>query len=120
MTNAKRDGNHVPALTAVSTTDGAIVRVTADPTTGALQTSTSVGGIDSYAINDTENATDTLEYIGREKSGGNYLIQSIDTSSGSGTEVRYATIVNNPSVNTYATAWAGRAGLTYDLYSIAF
>lgn len=70
-----------------------------------------------YAVNDVENASATVTYVGSESVSGTYLIRKIDKTSG--TQVRYATQLNNASVTTYTQAWTNRATLTYDLYSTA-
>jgi len=68
--------------------------------------------------NDVEEASDTLSYVGLEQRDGTWVVQTIDTSSG--TSIRYATVANNAGVADYATAWAARASLVYGIYGEAF
>jgi hypothetical protein len=74
--------------------------------------------LDSFETNDVEKVSNTFTYNGQEDKSGTWCIQSIDSSSGA--SLRYATILNNPSYTNYAAAWAARASLTYDLFSVAF
>ena len=66
---------------------------------------------DPYTLNDFLDG-DPL-YLGKAKSDGTWLVQKYSTSSG---EMRYANLSNNAGVTTYASAWSGRAGLTYGLF----
>lgn len=70
-----------------------------------------------YATNTIDEASDTLTYIGKEDGNGAWLVQKIDTSSG--TVFTYATVTNNPTYTTYSDAWTARASLTYNIYSTA-
>ena len=45
-------------------------------------------------------------------------IQKIDTTVG--TVFTYATIINNPTLTSYSTAWTGRTTATYGTYAEAF
>ena len=88
-------------------------------------TGTVVGGLKrvtikafgDYIANDIEE-TGTTTYIGFENLDGDYFIQRIVESSGR--EIRFATIINNPTRTTYALAWTNRATLTFETYSTAF
>lgn len=53
----------------------------------------------------------TTIYIGKLNTFREWLVQKLDTSSG--TSMTYATVKNNPSVTSYADAWTNRASLTY-------
>lgn len=71
-----------------------------------------------YGMNNIDDTTDaSLQYIGTEDKDGTYCIKKYSTATKA---MVYATILNNPSVTTYATAWAAHTSLTYDIYSIAF
>ena len=74
--------------------------------------------VDGFGINDLEEATDTLIYIGYTDIRGNWLVKRIDLSSGK--EFRYAMNSNNSSYSSYATAWAARASLSYTTYDSIF
>lgn len=71
--------------------------------------------VETYKTNDVEEASATVTYIGSEKSAAGWMVQKIDTTTD--TVMRYASVVNNPAVTTYAAAWTARATLTYDIYS---
>jgi hypothetical protein len=73
------------------------------------------GSSGSAAVYDTNNidaAGSGITYIGKESSGGVYLILKIDESANP-TVFRYATLNNNASVLSYADAWTNRATLSY-------
>ena len=74
--------------------------------------------VDHFGTNDIDEASATLTYIGKEDADGVWVIQKIDESSG--LAIGYATQSNNPSVTSYAEAWANRDSLTYGSYSEAF
>ena len=65
----------------------------------------------TYFLNDFLNG-DSL-YVGKSAGGNTWLVQKFSTTSG---VMLYATQINNPTVTTYADAWAGKAGLTYAQY----
>lgn len=81
------------------------------PTTGGGGCSSGVFG--PYALNDFENGT-TL-YLGKVKSDGTWLLQKYDQGTGA---MRYANVSNNTGVTTYASAWSGRSGLTYNEFQV--
>ena len=66
---------------------------------------------DALALNDFEEASTTLLYLGSTTPQGAYRIERIDLSDG--IVIGYASAVNNPSVTTYSAAWTARATLTY-------
>ena len=70
-----------------------------------------------YNTSDIDEASATVTYIGKMDADGGWMIQKIDTSSG--TAFTYATVLNNPTLTTYALGWAGRATNTYGTYSEA-
>jgi exopolysaccharide biosynthesis protein len=88
----------------------------------SIEAITSDNGIPTfsqYSTNAIDEASATVTYIGKEDKDGNWYVLKIDTSSG--TVFTYATITNNPTQTTgYADAWADRATLTYDIFSVAF
>ena len=69
------------------------------------------GGTVDYLLNDY--ASGTPLYVGKVKADGTWLVQRYNTTTG---EMRYANLSNNAGVNTYASAWGGKSGLTYDLF----
>lgn len=71
-----------------------------------------------YGNNNIDSPSASLTYIGQTDIDGNWLIKKI-VQSGTVTSFTYATIVNNPTVTTYASAWADRTTLTYGAYSEA-
>jgi hypothetical protein len=70
-----------------------------------------------YVANDIEE-TGNLTYIGFENLDGDYFIQKIDATTGK--TIRFATLLNNSTITSYADAWTGRAALQYDTFSTAF
>ena len=89
-----------------------------NPTTGTLDRMTQPSGDSRFATSDIDEASATVTYIGKMDADGGWMIQKIDTSSG--TAFTYATVLNNTSVTSYADAWTARATLTYGTYSQAF
>jgi hypothetical protein len=67
----------------------------------------------AYFLNDFLNG-DPL-YVGKSAGGSTWLVQKFSTSTG---EMRYATQLNNPTVTTYASAWADKLPLQYDQYQV--
>lgn len=89
-----------------------------NPTTGTLDRMTQPSGDSRFNTSDIDEASATLVYICKIDADGGWMIQKIDTSSG--TAFTYATVLNNTSVTSYADAWTARATLTYGTYSQAF
>lgn len=73
---------------------------------------------DRFSVNDIEEASATVTYIGMEDSSGSWYIKQIDTTTG--TVFSHATVLNNAGVASYSAAWTDRATLTYGAYSTAF
>lgn len=73
-----------------------------------------VQALREFAVNDVETAEDVM-YIGKERQDGYWLLMKVTGS----TTVRYASSLNNPTVTTYAEAWAARAALLFGYYSEA-
>ena len=71
-----------------------------------------------FEVNEIENASATITYVGAETAAGVWWIRKMDSTSGSA--IGHATEVNNATYTTYATAWTNRATLTYGNYSGAF
>lgn len=69
-------------------------------------------------VNNVDEASSTVSYIGQETHDGIWFIQKVDTSSG--TAVTYASRKNNDSTTSYSTAWTNRASLTYGTLNQAF
>lgn len=120
----KRDPNHIPVIGGVTDDASEDTRpLKTDPVTGRLKTNTTITGTVSvngvYGTNDVDPASATLTYLGEEDADGTWVIQKIDTSSG--TVFTYATVTNNSAVASYADAWAARGTtLTFGTYSQAF
>lgn len=71
-----------------------------------------------FAVCDLAEAG-ALTYVGKESAAGAWLVQRIDATIG--LVVRYASVVNNATVTTYAAAWTARATtLVYGTYAEAF
>ena len=65
----------------------------------------------AYSLNDFLNG-DPL-YVGKSAGGNTWLVQKFSTTLGT---MLYATQQNNPSITTYAAAWANKLTLTYGQY----
>ena len=131
---AIQDQNRFPALTGHSgTANDATVRRVVVTDEGAVKVdlgtaiSVSVGtiaevsqsfDIDVWNLNDIEEASTTVTYIGQEDKAGNWYLKKIDTSSN--VAFGHATVTNNPTISSYGSAWAGRGTITYQDYSNAF
>jgi hypothetical protein len=74
--------------------------------------------LQAFETNDVDKVSSTLLYNGLEDKNGVWVIEKVDSTSG--VSLRYATHANNSSYNDYLTAWANRATLTYNIFSIAF
>lgn len=72
---------------------------------------------EKFKTNDIEEASSTLTYMGQQDGDGDWLVVKIDESSD--TNFSYASIKNNSTIKSYASAWTGRDGLNYDNYEIA-
>lgn len=70
------------------------------------------------SVNDIDEASSTLTYMGKEDGDGIWIIQKIDESSNP-TLFTYASEKNNSSYKTYSAAWTARAGLNYNNYEVA-
>lgn len=124
--NAKQDQNHFPALIAHTGTAGTAetVRIVAD-TSGAISTFGTVSaapyGYPAFKTNDIDdgNTSPNVLYIGMTKDDATWLVKKFDKTSALIT-MEYATIANNPTVATYAAAWAAITTLTYGRYDQAF
>lgn len=73
--------------------------------------------MDKFAVNNIEEVSSTLLYIGSETEQEFWMIKRIDSTSGD--VIRFATINNNPSIEDYLDAWDNKASLQYDIYSVA-
>ena len=76
---------------------------------------------DGQAYYELSDYTDTGEpkYYGYLHSDGRYIIKEI-TDTGDVRTVRFMKGNPNNGEDAYATAWAGRAGLSYDYYTSLF
>lgn len=63
----------------------------------------------SYGVNNLDDSTSTI-YIGKTKTGGIWLVEKFDESTGAKT---YANHSNNGLIADYSDAWTNRATLTY-------
>lgn len=66
----------------------------------------------SYGVNNLDDSTSTI-YIGKTKTGGVWLVEKFDESTGAKT---YANNSNNGSTANYSDAWTNRATLTYNRF----
>jgi len=60
---------------------------------------------------DIDESSSTVTYVGKVHPNGNWMVQKIDTSSG--TQIRYASYKNNNTYDDYTSAWTARASLDY-------
>lgn len=74
--------------------------------------------VDHFGVNNIEEASATITYIGKEDTYGIWMILKINSASGK--VFTYATQKNNDSYSTYASAWTDRVDLDYGTYSQAF
>lgn len=72
-----------------------------------------------YGTNDVDKVSSALFYEGLEDADGNWQVVKTTTVGGV-TSNRFATQLNNAAITDYATAWAGRSGLTFETYGSAF
>lgn len=75
---------------------------------------------DRFSVNDLDEASATITYVGYEAQDGHWYIKKLDETSG--LAVGHATRKNNTSANvaSYTNAWTNRATLTYTDISLAF
>lgn len=76
--------------------------------------------LDTYSLNDVRDNSinSNITYLGKDDKQGNWLI--IEINELEGVSMRFATVKNNPLINTYQEAMLNRESLTYDIYSKAF
>jgi len=67
----------------------------------------------NYQVNDVDEATSKITYVGKQRTDGEWVLQKIDETTG--TVIRYANVSNNVLVTSYADAWTSRLTLTYSL-----
>lgn len=67
--------------------------------------------------NDVEKIGE-ITYVGMEDNKPTWFVQKIDKTSG--LSIRYATIINNPTIDNYSDAWSSHTDLIYGTYSEAF
>jgi hypothetical protein len=71
-----------------------------------------------YSMND-KTVDATVVYVGLEDAAADWIVQKLDYTSG--LSRRFATKLNNPTVTTYADAWAAKdTTLVYSTYGVAF
>lgn len=91
-----------------------------NPTTSAIDRMTQPSGDSKYATNHLDDYTTTnVTYIGQEDKDGAWKIIKID-ETGNFPVFTFASVSNNPTLTTYALAWAARTTATYNVYSTAF
>lgn len=90
-----------------------------NPTTGTLDRMTQPSGDSRFNTSDIDEATSTVTYIGKMDADGAWLIMKIDESTNP-TAFTYATVLNNPTLTSYALGWAGRTTATYGTYAEVF
>lgn len=74
--------------------------------------------LQAYETNDVDKVSSTLLYNGLEDKNGVWCIEKVDSTTG--VSLRYATRLNNPIYQDYLSAYTARAGLNYDIFSVAF
>lgn len=74
--------------------------------------------IDAFELNDLEEASATITYIGLQSVDGMWYLQKLDTSTG--TVLSHATQKNNTTTTSYTTGWTNRATITYGDITDAF
>lgn len=72
---------------------------------------------DNFKLNDLDEASDTVTYLGKEAFDGTWYIQKMDTTTG--IAMGHATRKNNTSTTNYSDAWTARTSLSYGDYSQA-
>jgi len=80
---------------------------------GTVTTSSSADEESQYILQDVDEASSTLTYLGKLKNDGKWLIVKIDSTSGA--TFRFANESNNSSYSDYSTAFTNRTTLTYEL-----
>ena len=75
--------------------------------------------LNTFATSDIDEASATVTYIGKMDADGAWLIMKIDESTNP-TALTYATVLNNPTLTSYALGWAGRTTATYGTYAEVF
>lgn len=90
-------------------------QTTANNALAAIQAATAQA---AFGNNNVDTASATITYVGKSDKDGVWVVQMIDTSSG--VAIGWASVTNNPSQITYASAWTNRATLTYGRYDEAF
>ena len=121
MANVVRDDNWVTSIGAKSNADTSLIPLLADSITSRLLVDTSVSSatlLERGGVNDVEEPSATLTYVGKELADATWIVIKIDESSD--TAIQYATEINNSGTTTYSTAWTNRASLVYGDYSVAF
>lgn len=77
-----------------------------------------ISSVPVFGVNDIDETIKDFIYIGKEDNTGKWLIMKVDESQ-EVTDLKYASILNNPTINTYSEAWTGRTTLTYGNYNEA-
>ena len=89
---------------------------TTDPDTGEqvslLRVLASKNTKEIFFVNDTDEISKTLLYVGEASELGVWKIKKI--TGDKSLVVRYATMENNPLITSYIDAWTDRLTLTYD------
>jgi hypothetical protein len=70
--------------------------------------------LETYGLNDIDEASNSLTYEGYEDAGGAWYIRRL-SKSGKTTAIRYVR-----GASDYAAAWASRAALSYQLFGTTF
>jgi len=75
-------------------------------------------GLETFNVNDVDEAGSGITYVGKEDKTGNYWIIKVDESANP-TTLRHATKANN-SETSYSSAWSNRVSLTYNNFNKVF
>jgi hypothetical protein len=120
-----RDQNAIPVVGAVSSatdTSSSARSLQYDSTNRGLNVNVvgddSALALSAYATNAIDEASATLVYICKIGADGAWLILKIDSSSNPNS-LTYASVLNNPTVTDYDSAFTNRASLTYGKYNQA-
>ena len=73
----------------------------------------------SFQVNDIEELSGGITYVGKESSSGLWWLMKID-ESGSPSLIQHASITTDPARTSYTLAWSNRTTLSYVDYGSAF
>lgn len=74
--------------------------------------------IPGFNLMEYDNSATPISYVGYQDLRGNWLIKKIDETTT--LVITYASFGRNPTLETYADAWADKENLTYGPYQSVF